>query len=82
MIPLFKVKMSETAAGAVTKVLASGFIGQGPVVEQFEDKLWQVLESKTRPVTVNSCTAAIDLALELLGIEDGDEIIILNWYKL
>ena len=75
MIPLFKVKMSETAAGAVTKVLASGFIGQGPVVEQFEDKLWQVLESKTRPVTVNSCTAAIDLALELLGIEDGDEII-------
>lgn len=75
MIPLFRVKMSDAASGAVSNVLASGFIGQGPVVEQFEDKLWQELESKTRPVTVNSCTAAIDLALELLGVENGDEII-------
>ena len=38
-IPLFKVYMSEKAPEAVTKVLESGFIGQGPKVDDFEDKL-------------------------------------------
>ena len=75
MIPLFKVGMSDLAAEKVTAVLNSGFIGQGPIVEEFEDKLWHVLKSKTRPVTVNSCTAAIDLSLDLLNIKPGDEII-------
>lgn len=75
MIPLFKVKMSPTVDQAVGKVLKSGFIGQGPVVEQFEDQLQVCLKSKTRPVTVNSCTAAIDLALELCGVGPGDEVI-------
>ena len=31
-IPLFKVFMADTAAPEVTKVLNSGFIGQGPKV--------------------------------------------------
>ena len=75
MIPLFKVGMSDYAADKVTAVLSSGFIGQGPVVEKFEDVLWRVLHAKTRPVTVNSCTAAIDLALDIIGIEPGDEVI-------
>jgi dTDP-4-amino-4,6-dideoxygalactose transaminase len=75
MIPLFKVGMSDHAAEKVSAVLASGFIGQGPVVEEFEYALWLVLKSKTRPVTVNSCTAAIDLSLDLLNIKPGDEVI-------
>jgi dTDP-4-amino-4,6-dideoxygalactose transaminase len=75
MIPLFKVKMSSTVNEAVGKVLQSGFIGQGPVVEQFEDQLQATLRTKTRPVTVNSCTSAIDLALELCGVGPGDEVI-------
>lgn len=75
MIPLFKVGMSDYAPSKVEQVLKSGFIGQGPIVEEFEDELWRVLKSKTRPVTVNSCTAAIDLALDIIGIKPGDEII-------
>ena len=75
MIPLFKVKMSYNAQHVVSDVLMSGFIGQGPVVEKFEDELQLVLKSKTRPVTVNSCTSAIDLAFELIGVKPGDEVI-------
>lgn len=75
MIPLFKVGMSDKAVSRVGAVLSSGFIGQGPVVEEFEDILWKELKSKTRPVTVNSCTSAIDLALELCGVGSGDEVI-------
>ena len=35
-IPLFKVFMADTAAEEVTKVLDSGYIGQGPKVDEFE----------------------------------------------
>ena len=75
MIPLFKVRMSDRASEDVAQVLASGFIGQGTVVDQFEDQLWVALGTRTKPVTVNSCTAAIDLALELINLQPGDEVI-------
>ena len=39
LIPLFKVYMSNKAAPAATKVINSGFIGQGPLVEKFEEEL-------------------------------------------
>lgn len=75
MINLFKVRMSDKVGLETTKVLESGFIGQGPKVEEFEDLLQKELKSPVRPVTVNSCTSAIDLALALIGIEPGDEVI-------
>ena len=75
MIPLFKVRMNEKVSEALDPVLLSGFIGQGPKVEEFEDELQEVLGTFTRPVTLNSCTNAIDLALELCGVGPGDEVI-------
>ena len=75
MIPLFQVGMSDDASSKVSQILSSGFIGQGKVVDEFEQVLYNTLNSKTVPVTVNSCTAAIDLALELIGVEFGDEVI-------
>jgi dTDP-4-amino-4,6-dideoxygalactose transaminase len=38
-IPLFKVFMADTAAEEVAKILNSGYIGQGPKVEEFENQL-------------------------------------------
>jgi dTDP-4-amino-4,6-dideoxygalactose transaminase len=75
MIPLFKVRMNEEAPKLLEPVLLSGFIGQGPKVEEFEDMLQEHLGTETRPVTLNSCTNAIDLALELCGVGVGDEVI-------
>jgi perosamine synthetase len=75
MIPLFKVKMSSFAPDLVKEVLECGFIGQGPKVEMFEDALQNELKTDVRPVTVNSCTSAIDLCLELCGVGPGDEVI-------
>lgn len=75
MIPQFKVKMAIDAKEIVSEVLDSGFIGQGLKVEEFEDLLWKELNSSVRPVTVNSCTSAIDLALDLIGVGPGDEVI-------
>ena len=75
MIPMFKVRMSSNAKNLVGEVLDSGFIGQGPKVDEFEDLLQEELNSQVKPVTVNSCTSAIDLALELIGVGTGDEVI-------
>lgn len=76
MIPLFKVRMSFDAAENVAEVLNSGYIGQGSKVEEFENELWKELSSETRPITVNSCTSAIDLALELCGVWGPDSEVI------
>lgn len=75
MIPLFKVRMSGKAPEMVKEVLECGFIAQGQRVENFEDALQKLFKTKTRPVTVNSCTSAIDLSLELCGVGPDDEVI-------
>ena len=75
MIPLFKVRMAGDVDKDLSAILHSGFIGQGPKVEEFEDLLQKELNSNVRPITVNSCTSAIDLALHLIGVGPGDEVI-------
>lgn len=74
MIPLFKVWMSPNAASRVAEVLSSGFIGEGPVVKEFEQKLGELVGT-TNVVAVNSGTAALDLALACLNIGPSDEVI-------
>jgi dTDP-4-amino-4,6-dideoxygalactose transaminase len=81
-IPLFKVFMSENAAPEVSKVLNSGYIGQGEKVEEFEDQLKDFF-GRDYVVTVNAGTSGLHLALEMLkkksgkwpGMEDGDEVL-------
>jgi dTDP-4-amino-4,6-dideoxygalactose transaminase len=64
-IPLFKVYMSDKATEASAKVLESGFIGQGPVVDQFEDKLKDFF-GNDYVATTNAATSAEHLALHML----------------
>lgn len=73
-IPQFKVFMADEAPLYVEEVLRSGYIGQGPKVEEFEKKLQDKLGFKTA-VTVNSCTSALTLALRLIGVGPGSEVI-------
>ena len=64
-IPLFKVFMSPNAAPEVTKILNSGYIGQGPKVDQYEADLKEFF-NVDRLVTLNSGTSGLHLALHLL----------------
>ena len=67
-IPLFKVNMSEDAIKESSKILGSGYIGQGPVVDEFEQKLSNYLKlpNFANVVTTNSATAAEHMALHML----------------
>lgn len=64
-IPLFKVYMSPDVAEEVPKTLLSGFITQGPKVEEFENQLISKLQNP-HILTLNSATSGLTLALRLL----------------
>tara|TARA_X000000950_G_scaffold287495_1_gene400001 strand:- start:14556 stop:15674 length:1119 start_codon:yes stop_codon:yes gene_type:complete len=64
MIPLFKVNMPKSVIKPVTKTLLSGFIGQGPKVEEFERKLKSWF-GNDNCLTLNSGTSALHLAYYL-----------------
>jgi len=70
-IDLFKVYMSEKAPRLVEEVLRSGFIGQGPVVEKFENVLRNRFNQKNL-VTLNSGTSSLHLALHLIKADNPD----------
>ncbi len=74
MIPLFKVRMSPDASNLVSGVLQSGFIGQGPQVDIFEKELSKYLGHHA-PLTVNSATSGLTLALRLICGEAGGEVL-------
>lgn len=68
-IPLFKVFMAENVLDFVGPVLKSGYVGQGPKVEEFEAGLCDWFGVKNL-LTVNSATSAEHLALRLLKYSD------------
>jgi len=60
---------------AVRDVLLSGRYASGPLVEKFEREFAAWVGTR-HAVAVNSGTAALHIALESLGVEPGDEVIV------
>lgn len=75
MINVFKPEMGEREVAAVTEVLLSGWIGLGPKTAEFE-KQFAALCDVEDVVAVNSATAALDLAMKLLEVKHGDEVLV------
>lgn len=73
MIPLFKVAMSPHANSRLIDTLTSGYIGEGPKVKEFEERLAADLGLPV--LCTNSCTSALDMAYHLIGLGKGDEVI-------
>ncbi|MDP4524581.1 MULTISPECIES: DegT/DnrJ/EryC1/StrS family aminotransferase [Bacillus] len=58
----------------VTETLESGWLSKGPKVQQFEKEFAAFVGAK-HAVALNSCTAALFLALKAKGVGPGDEVI-------
>lgn len=65
--------MGDEEVKAVEEVLRSGWIGLGPKTKEFEDKFAQYVGAKYA-IGVNSCTAALHLALKVMNVEGGEVI--------
>jgi len=75
MIQVFKPCMDHEEISAVAEVLRSGWIGLGPKTAEFEREFARFVGAKYC-VGLNSCTAALDMALKLLGVRNSDEVIV------
>ncbi len=73
-IPFSPPDISELEINEVIAALRSGWITTGPRTKLFENKLADYIGCRTA-VCLNSCTAALELTLRILGIGPGDEVI-------
>lgn len=73
-IPISKPSLGSKEAKAAAKVILSGWVTQGPKVEEFEKKFAKYVGSKYA-VAISSCTTALHLALIISGVKQGDEVI-------
>jgi dTDP-4-amino-4,6-dideoxygalactose transaminase len=67
--------IGEAEIAEVVDSLRSGWIGTGPKVQRFEGMLSEYVGA-AHCRCVSSCTAALILALRVLGIGPGDEVLI------
>ncbi len=73
-LPLTRPTIDEETIAGVVQVLRSGWITSGPQVKEFEAKLSAYFGG--RPVRAfNSGTCTMEIALRILGIGPGDEVI-------
>lgn len=75
-IPVSSPSLSEEDAEAVANAVRDGWVSsEGPQVHEFEEKLSSLIGVK-HAIAVANGTAAIDIAIESLGIGPGDEVIL------
>ena len=73
MIPYGKQDISAEDIAAVSEVLRSDFLTQGPVVPRFEEAVAEAAKAKYG-VAVNSATSALHIACLALGVGPGDRV--------
>jgi dTDP-4-amino-4,6-dideoxygalactose transaminase len=74
-VPFHEPLIGEEEIQSVVETLRSGWITTGPKVKRFEEEFARYIGC-SHAVAVNSGTAALHLALEALGLEQGDEVIV------
>jgi dTDP-4-amino-4,6-dideoxygalactose transaminase len=74
-VPFFRPELTEVEVDEVVAVLRSGWLTTGPRVKRFE---LEFAKSVAAPysVAMNSCTAALHLAVHALGLQPGQGVLV------
>ena len=73
-LPFALPQVGQEEIDGVLECLRSGWLTTGPKTKQFEKEFAAYVGAR-HALAVNSCTSALHLALEALGVERGDEVI-------
>lgn len=73
-LPFALPDVDDAELQQIKEALDSGWVTTGPKTKQFEAEFAAAVGAK-HAVAVNSCTAAMHLALEAIGLHAGDEVI-------
>lgn len=74
-MPFFRPEMGEAEINEVVETLKSGWLTSGPRVKRFESEFAGAVGAK-HAVALNSCTAALHLAVEALGLKAGEGVLV------
>lgn len=74
-LPFHLPDIDDAEIGSVERTLRSGWLTTGPKVREFEKQFAEFVGARNA-IAVNSCTAALHLALDAVGIKEGDEVIV------
>ncbi len=77
-IPFFRYEYDPAALAAIDECLRSGWLTTGPKTKLFEQRFADAVrnDDDVYAVAVNSCTAALHLALEAVGVRRGEIVLV------
>ena len=73
-LPFSRPDIAQAEIDEVVDTLRSGWITTGPKTKEFEQRFAEYVGAR-HAIAVNSCTAAMHLALEAIDLQRGDEVI-------
>jgi dTDP-4-amino-4,6-dideoxygalactose transaminase len=74
-VPFFRPDIGDEEIEEVLGVLRSGWLTTGRLVRRFEEAFCEAVGAR-RAVALNSCTAALHLALEALALKAGQGVLV------
>ena len=74
-IPITKPFLGPEEEAAASEAIRSGWVSQGPKVQEFEEK-FAAYVGASYAVATTSCTTALHAALVVSGIGPGDEVVV------
>jgi dTDP-4-amino-4,6-dideoxygalactose transaminase len=74
-VPFFRPAVGEAEIAEVVHCLRSGWLTTGPVTRRFEEEFARAVGAR-HAIALNSCTAALHLAVEALGLRPGQAVLV------
>jgi len=78
-IPFFNLEIGEDEIAEVVDSLRAGWVTTGPKVNKFEKDFAEFIGGGVEAIAVNSATSGLHLALEAVGVGQGDEVITVSY---
>lgn len=74
-VPFFRPSVTDAEVEEVVQTVRSGWLTTGPRVKRFEAEFAEAVGAR-HAVGINSCTAALHLAVEALGLKAGQAVLV------